>query len=283
LVRLLHAFAVLVISFSLTGGASADDATFPWQDIGAQTYAGTCAACHQTNGEGVASTFPPLAGHAAKVVSRPGGRDYVIRLVLFGLEGPIVADGKPFNQVMPAWEGILNDEQLAGALDYALNSWGNDKALPVGFQPITPAEIAASRPTKMTATGMHELRERIMPDAATTAPLLPATFTQEQADRGHASYRRYCQDCHGSNLDNGEFGGAPLTGLYFARHWSNGTVAALYGFIRTKMPPDRPGKLNPQTYADLAAFLLSRNGYSADQQADLPPDPAVQERMGLQR
>ena len=39
------------------------------------------------------------------------------------------------------------------------------------------------------------------------------TFTAEQADRGHAAYRSSCQDCHGSTLDNGEFGGPPLTGL----------------------------------------------------------------------
>ena len=52
--------------------------------------------------------------------------------------------------------------------------------------------------------------------------------------------------------------------------------------MRTKMPPDRPGRLNPQTYADLTAFLLARNGYQAAQ-TELPPDPAAQERMNLKR
>src|SRR5258708_35898062 len=40
----------------------------------------------------------------------------------------------------------------------------------------------------------------------------PPAFTQEQVERGKSIYQRNCQDCHGSTLDNGEFGGAPLKG-----------------------------------------------------------------------
>ena len=80
----------------------------------------------------------------------------------------------------------------------------------------------------------------------------------------------------------GEFGGAPLNGQYFARHWGNGSVAALFSYLHTKMPPDRPGRLSPQTYADLTAFLLSRNGYEAVQ-AELPADIDAQQRMNLKR
>ena len=46
--------------------------------------------------------------------------------------------------------------------------------------------------------------------------------------------------------------------------------------------PDRPGKLNPQTYADLTAFLLAKNGYQPVE-AELPPDPAAQQHMDLKR
>jgi mono/diheme cytochrome c family protein len=277
-----RALAALVVIAGVATNATANDSAFQWQNVGAQTYASTCAACHQANGEGVPGTFPSLAGHAPKIAVLTEGREYMARLVLFGLQGPIVVDGKPFNAAMPAWEGILTDDQLAGALDYVLHSWGNDKVLLGGFQLFAPADIAAARAAKMTATEVYALRGRIMPEAAATNPLTPVTFTQEQADRGHASYRRYCQDCHGSDLDNGEFGGAPLTGQYFAHHWGSGTVAALYGFIRTKMPPDQPGKLNPETYADLTAFLLTRNGYQATQ-VELPPDPEAQEHLDLRR
>ena len=261
--------------------AAADDGAFQWQTAGAETYANACGACHQPNGQGVPEAFPPLAGHAPAVLAQAGGRDYLARLVVYGLQGQITVDGKTFNGAMPPWGEALNDEQLAGALDFVLHSWGNDKALPAGFQPFVPADIAAARGTKMTAAEVYALRGQFMPAAPPVASV-PPSFTEEQADRGHAAYRRNCQDCHGTDLNNGEFGGAPLTGQYFARHWGNGSVAALYGFMRTKMPPDRPGRLNPQTYADLTAFLLVKNGYQPAQ-TELPPDPAAQERMNLKR
>lgn len=264
-----------------TGAMAADSGAFQWETVGAETYATYCGACHQLNGQGVPDTFPALAGHAPTVLARPGGRDYLVRLVLYGLEGPITAGGKPFNGAMPPWGEVLSDAQLAGALDYVLHSWDNDKALPAGFQPFTPADIAAARSKQMTAAEVYALRGEAAraPSAVASAPL---TFTQEQADRGHTLYRRNCQDCHGSNLNDGEFGGAPLNGQYFVRHWGSGTVAALFGYMRAKMPPDRPGKLNPQTYADLTAFLLAQNGYQPGQ-AELPPDHEAQERMDLKR
>jgi mono/diheme cytochrome c family protein len=272
-----------IITLLTATEAVAADGGFAWQDVGAQAYATVCAACHQPNGQGVAATFPALAGHAPTILARPGGRDYLVRLVLYGVEGPITANGNPFSAAMPAWGEALTDTQLAGALDYVLNSWGNAAALPAGFQPFTPADIAAARETKLTAAQVYALRggtDSTPPGPAVAS--VPPDFTQEQADRGHAIYRRNCQDCHGSNLNDGEFGGAPLNGQYFARHWGSGNVAALYGYMRAKMPPDRPGKLNPQTYADLTAFLLDKNGYQATQ-SELPPDPGAQEHMALKR
>jgi mono/diheme cytochrome c family protein len=266
-----------------TCALAADGDAVPWRTEGAQTYAATCATCHQPNGQGVPDTFPALVGHAPAIAAQPGGRDYLAHLVLFGLEGQIAIDGKSFNGAMPPWEGVLDDEQLAGALDFVLHSWDNDKALPPGFRDFTAADIAAARSDKLTSAQVYALRERMQPaTAAADVTMAPPAFTQEQADRGHAAYRRNCQDCHGINLNDGEFGGAPLVGQYFSRHWGNGSVAALYGFMRTKMPPDRPGKLNPQTYADLTAFLLNKNGYQATQ-SELPPDPEAQEHMGLKR
>ena len=40
----------------------------------------------------------------------------------------------------------------------------------------------------------------------------PPAFTEEQVQRGRSIYQKDCQDCHGSTLDNGEFGGAPSRG-----------------------------------------------------------------------
>jgi len=107
-------------------------------------------------------------------------------------------------------------------------------------------------------------------------------FTAEQAERGRAAYTQNCQDCHGSTLDNGEFGGPPLKGGYFRNHWGAGSVADLTGYAKALMPPDRPGRLSDQTYTDLVAFLLSNNGYTPGSQ-ELPSDAAAQQKMSLKK
>lgn len=99
----------------------------------------------------------------------------------------------------------------------------------------------------------------------------PVSFTAEQADRGRAEYKRSCLDCHGAQLDDGEFGGAPLKGNSFREKWFGMTADALYGYISSAMPPDRPGRLNAQTYADLTAYILSANGVQPGT-TELPAD-----------
>jgi mono/diheme cytochrome c family protein len=110
----------------------------------------------------------------------------------------------------------------------------------------------------------------------------PPAFTEEQVGRGKVLYQKNCQDCHGTTLDNGEFGGPPIKGAYFRQHWGSGDVAGLFGYVNALMPPDRPGQLSPQSYADLTAFLLSSNGYAAGNE-ELSPDPEAQRRMTMKR
>ena len=118
--------------------------------------------------------------------------------------------------------------------------------------------------------------------AAQGAGQRPPAFTQEQVQRGRTIYQRNCQDCHGSTLDNGEFGGAPLKGSYFRQHWGSGDVSGLFGYMNTLMPPDRPGQLSPQSYVDLTAFLLSSNGYEAGSE-ELTADPDAQRKMTMKK
>jgi mono/diheme cytochrome c family protein len=110
----------------------------------------------------------------------------------------------------------------------------------------------------------------------------PPAFTEEQVARGKALYQKNCQDCHGTTVDNGEFGGPPIKGAYFRQHWGSGDVAGLFGYVNALMPPDRPGQLSPQSYIDLTAFLLSSNGYAAGNE-ELTPDPEAQRRMTMKR
>jgi hypothetical protein len=52
--------------------------------------------------------------------------------------------------------------------------------------------------------------------------------------------------------------------------------------MKAKMPPDRPGSLTDQSYADLTAFLLDANDYRKGDK-ELPPDTPSQQAMSLKR
>ena len=106
------------------------------------------------------------------------------------------------------------------------------------------------------------------------------SFTAAQAARGHDAYTQRCAMCHGERLDDGDFGGAPLRGSWFRDHWGEGSVATLFSYVQTQMPPDNPGGLNDTTYADILAFILQRNGYVASD-AELPPQIEAMETMTL--
>jgi S-disulfanyl-L-cysteine oxidoreductase SoxD len=134
----------------------------------------------------------------------------------------------------------------------------------------------------LAAAGFSLVTAAPLPASAQGREQRPPAFTQAQVQRGKSIYQKNCQDCHGSTLDNGEFGGAPLKGSYFRQHWGSGDVSALFGYVNTLMPPDRPGQLSLQSYADLTAFLLSNNGYAPGAE-ELTTDEGAQRSMTLKK
>lgn len=251
---------------------------------GARVYATHCAACHQESGQGTPGAFPPLVGHVPALLTRPGGRDYLLRVVLFGLSGEINVNGQKFAGSMPPWAS-LSSVEIAAVLNHAATAWDNQRQLPADFKPFHAAEIEAARNEKLADGAVYALRQKVLP-AAPQAPggavASLVSYTEIQAAEGKAVYQRDCADCHGSTLDNGEFGGAPLRGAWFRKKWGNGSLANLYAFTKAKMPPDRPGALSDKVYADLIAFILSVNGYKAGRQ-ELPTDPKAQQLLTLKR
>jgi mono/diheme cytochrome c family protein len=89
---------------------------------GKAVFTRVCAVCHQPTGAGVPGAFPPLAGSEIAAATDP---TIPIKIVLFGLQGPITVSGKAFNSVMPPQGAILSDKDIADALSYARSSWGN--------------------------------------------------------------------------------------------------------------------------------------------------------------
>jgi mono/diheme cytochrome c family protein len=118
--------------------------------------------------------------------------------------------------------------------------------------------------------------------ALAAAQTAAASYTPAQAERGQQSYEHSCQVCHGSSLDNGDFGGAPLRGSWFKDHWGASNAGALFSYMKTAMPPDNPGGLNDTVYADILAFILRENGYPPSGQ-DLPSDLKALQSMTLAR
>jgi mono/diheme cytochrome c family protein len=257
-------------------------------DAGSRVYAANCVACHQAGGTGVPAAFPPLAGHVPELLKRADGRTYVGKVLLFGLEGEINVNGNAFAGAMPAWS-TLSDNDIADVLNYVSKAWDNGKSLPSDFKPFTSDEIKVLRTPELTSTQVYALRSGAPATATATAATpngaggtAPVSFTAGQVTRGSDIYSDRCVQCHGDTLDNGEFGGAPLNGKYFKQHWGGGSVAALVAYMKAKMPPDRPGSLTDQSYADLASFLLDNNDYPKGDK-ELPPDTASQQKLSLQR
>ncbi|MGB6450357.1 MAG: PQQ-binding-like beta-propeller repeat protein [Steroidobacteraceae bacterium] len=99
----------------------------------------------------------------------------------------------------------------------------------------------------------------------------PATFTTAQAAQGRTAYAKTCASCHGQNLSGSEFAGA-LNGNRFSQDWSGKTAEALFTYVRTRMPPSKPGSLAPETVAQLVAYIVQVNGVPAGH-TSLPVDP----------
>lgn len=128
---------------------------------GAAVYAANCAACHQASGAGVPGAFPPLAdGHAPEVLAADGGRAYLIRAVVFGVQGPIEVQGQTYAGLMPSWQQ-LSDAEIAAVLNHVLTEWGNEAELSAGFEPISADEVGAAAEEGLAPAEVLELRPEL--------------------------------------------------------------------------------------------------------------------------
>ena len=100
--------------------------------VGAQAYLNNCASCHQENGQGLTGAVPALAGNGAVLA---GGAETVIKVVLGGIEA------QSTYSPMPAVGVRMTDQEVADAVNYVRQSWGNKAPATTG-----PGEVAALRP-----------------------------------------------------------------------------------------------------------------------------------------
>ncbi len=89
---------------------------------GEAVYQRICAACHQLNGQGVPAVFPPLVGSEFVAATDPAN---LVRITLFGLQGPVTVKGAVYQGIMPPQAPLLKDEEIAAVLTYVRQAWGH--------------------------------------------------------------------------------------------------------------------------------------------------------------
>jgi glucose/arabinose dehydrogenase len=78
-----------------------------------------CMSCHKEDGKGITGTFPPL-------VKTPTieNKEKLIRIILNGLHGKIKVNGVKYDQAMPSFK-FLSDQEIAKIASYVRTGFGN--------------------------------------------------------------------------------------------------------------------------------------------------------------
>ncbi len=170
---------------------------------GKAVYDTVCLACHQADGKGLPGAFPPLAGSDYML----GDKERAVGVIVNGLQGEVVVNGTTFNSVMPAMVQ-LSDQEIADALTFAMNSWGNAGGSVSVSQVAAVRAKAAATPKQADSPTQHpttvaELKYQGAPSpvGAEGAQILmtPGAPTMSEAEFKEAQqiYFERCAGCHG--------------------------------------------------------------------------------------
>ncbi len=118
----------------------AQDATAPAANPavmaeGKKNYMMVCVACHQPTGAGLPMVFPPLT----KSPYVGGSAERLVAIILKGNAGPFTIEGKPYNNIMPPQEAMLDDAKIASISTFVRASFGNTAG------PVSVDLVAATR------------------------------------------------------------------------------------------------------------------------------------------
>jgi glucose/arabinose dehydrogenase/mono/diheme cytochrome c family protein len=104
-------------------------------DTGKSVYNALCVGCHQPSGTGMDGLAPALVD-SEWVLGNP---EWLPRILLHGLAGPITVGKQSWNLEMPPLGAALNDTQIAGVLTYIRREWEH------GASPINTQFVAKIR------------------------------------------------------------------------------------------------------------------------------------------
>ena len=111
--------------------------------------------------------------------------------------------------------------------------------------------LAANVGAQAASKGVRRPAKPAAAKATTPQPsTLNGVYTDEQAERGRQFYLGMCKSCHTPESH---------TGATFNKYWRGKKLSDLFMFIRTQMPKNDPGSLDPYDVADVTAYLLKIN------------------------
>ncbi len=116
----------------------------------------SCAACHGGKGQGQAGLAPPLA--ESDWVNGPP--EWLTRIVLQGVTGPMTVLGEEWNMSMPGHGHLpsFDDQSVAGLLTYIRRQWGN-AASPISVEQVASVRAAtADRATPWTVAELEQVK-----------------------------------------------------------------------------------------------------------------------------
>jgi len=158
---------------SWVGGSSGPVAPPDPMVVGKRLYTANCVACHQTTGAGVARQFPPLIGSEWVLGGDWHGDNHLVKILLQGLQGPIQVKGENYNNAMPPWQQ-LKDDQIAAILTYIRAEWGN-QAPPITSEFVAQIrESTGVRSEPWTQAELQAIPKQMISEAAPAAPAAPA-------------------------------------------------------------------------------------------------------------
>ena len=104
--------------------------------LGEKVYEKHCLTCHQKDGSGVSSMYPPISNNPRV----RGEKERLIKIILEGQSGRIEVHGEYYNGVMPPFRN-LSDREVAAVLTYMRQNFKNDTTA------VTVKEVKAVRDT----------------------------------------------------------------------------------------------------------------------------------------
>ena len=185
--RFLPVLAAAILVFPPLAGAGGHGG-------GAEVFERVCAACHQADGRGVGSVFPPLRDSDYLRADL----DRAVSSVIHGLSGPIVVNGVEYNAAMPPM-AYLSDEEVASVLTFVLEEWNGGGRVTVEQVASVRAGNLARHPVGSEEQHAYEGTPSAIPPGETRDMIESDGPPMEVAefDRAKEIYFQRCAGCHG--------------------------------------------------------------------------------------